>query len=438
MSGFLQIYFIEKVYGYAYPITFVAFIIGMVVMLSGGSMQTVSMRMRWFAEVCGVLVMAVVFASICYVILGDPKTNLVLFVVMLIYTLVSRDYKRMAKWLMVTVYFSTNLQVIILGSNLTGLLRQINFKWVGPEDGFDTTGVIVMIIILLIALFIRKFNVTDFPYHADRYAILIMLISVMGLVIYSMGYESDLSNGRLLILSTMFTTVELLAYYLFYVISKEQNDKVALMLLQQKSSSEREYFKLTQANQEEMRLLRHELKNYFGYASALLQQKRYEEALTMFEEVTEEVFGDTLVIDCGQDVINSVMNTVYHRCKSRGIHLNHHIVVPSQLGIRDSELYSLLMNLLENAMEGCSDVEKPVIDITIKVHGKQLLIRVTNPVSREIRYSRRLTLKTTKADSGFHGYGTKIIGIIASKNNGIVQYDIDSGAFKVDVMLSLG
>ena len=48
-----------------------------------------------------------------------------------------------------------------------------------------------------------------------------------------------------------------------------------------------------------------------------------------------------------------------------------------------------------------------------------------------------LKLRTEKPNAKAHGYGTKIIRMIAERHNGTVHFDVKNGVFSTDVMLEV-
>ena len=189
-----------------------------------------------------------------------------------------------------------------------------------------------------------------------------------------------------------------------------------------------------------MHEIRHEMKNHLAYIHILFEKgenERLEEYLKEVSRETENLFS---FVECGNDVINAVMNHMMTQAKAENITLEPQLIVPPVLPYPETELCSLLSNLVENALEAAekSGEKNPVVTVGIRPQQDYLFIHVTNPVNSKISNRRHLKLQTTKEDARMHGYGTKIIQNIAVKNQGSVRYDIENGRFVADVMLYLG
>lgn len=190
-------------------------------------------------------------------------------------------------------------------------------------------------------------------------------------------------------------------------------------------------------NYEEMHQIRHEVKNHIAYIRALSENGEYsklKEYLNVVTGETEELFR---FVECGNDVINAVMNHAIKQAKASGVEIESQIIVPPNLPYQETKLCSLLANLLDNAIEASvrSGTQHPVVCVGIRPQQDYLFLRVTNPVAES--GPGQPSLHTTKADKKLHGFGTKIIRRVAEQYQGSVKFAIKEGRFIVDVMLSL-
>lgn len=85
------------------------------------------------------------------------------------------------------------------------------------------------------------------------------------------------------------------------------------------------------------------------------------------------------------------------------------------------------------------DLEKREKEIVVRItqENRYLFIHVENPLPERKIKEDILRLQTTKANKRAHGYGTKIIGMIAEQHQGYVHYDVKEDKFVVDVMIAV-
>ena len=112
------------------------------------------------------------------------------------------------------------------------------------------------------------------------------------------------------------------------------------------------------------------------------------------------------------------------------------VLVPENLPISDDDLCTILLNLLDNAIEASSLEENPDIQIMMKCNGDYLVIRILNKTSSDI-LKENPSLSTTKEDKDFHGQGLNIVRNTVQKNNGIFRYVMEGDYFCVTVMIPL-
>ncbi len=79
-------------------------------------------------------------------------------------------------------------------------------------------------------------------------------------------------------------------------------------------------------------------------------------------------------IETGNEIVNQVINIKYATAHQLQIPLDMKILVPQQLNIPDHLLCSLMVNLLDNALEASQKVEKPQIILEMKMVKKVPLL----------------------------------------------------------------
>ena len=78
-----------------------------------------------------------------------------------------------------------------------------------------------------------------------------------------------------------------------------------------------------------------------------------------------------------------------------------------------------------------------MVEVGINQKNAALYICILNPVDEKLGRENLLSLKTTKKDKAFHGYGARIVDSIVQKYNGQINRSIENGKYRVDIMLDL-
>lgn len=104
--------------------------------------------------------------------------------------------------------------------------------------------------------------------------------------------------------------------------------------------------------------------------------------------------------------------------------------------LEDVDLYSLLGNLFDNAIEAAKEVEKEEREIKLmaKVSGNNLYLEIENPYVGNLRKKGGNYL-TTKENRKEHGLGLRIVENIVNRHSGEIRINDTDNNFKVKVLI---
>lgn len=142
-------------------------------------------------------------------------------------------------------------------------------------------------------------------------------------------------------------------------------------------------------------------------------------------------------VKTGNDALDIVLTEKSRYCLQRGIEFTCIADGEKMYFISSSNIYSLIGNILDNAIEAVESVkekEKRIIDLKIREEAGVLHIRAENYCEHEVKMKNGLPL-TTKKDESMHGFGVKSIQIIAEKYKGIANFFMRGNLFVLDVLL---
>lgn len=189
---------------------------------------------------------------------------------------------------------------------------------------------------------------------------------------------------------------------------------------------------------ENLRVLRHEVKNQYAYIKLLLERQDYKRAEEFFGEMSMRANPTFLHVNSGNRLVDDIVNLELSRATAAGVDVDSRIAVPPELPYEEIDLASLLMNLLDNAIEACDGVPagQKCVRLGILADQGSLIVSVSNPaVKAPVQEGGRL--RTTKGDTSLHGYGTGIVRKIAEKYDGVADFTFAEGVFTAKVMLAL-
>ena len=336
--------------------------------------------------------------------------------------------------------------VIISASMLGG---RCSFIVSGVTDNSAVIGTVRASFYLLMPLsaaFMRKKNFDDFQRVPNSCLLLvgILLVSELAFSVTETVIFTQTSAVNLIFVvafSCMLAT-NLVAVQALHTICLEQQRVNNLTTENQRYLAEREVTRMAETSLEDLRCIRHDLKNQYGYLQILMEQKRYDELHAYLQSLQNNLLPQLNLIDCGNRVVNTVMNMELGKFRSNGIPLEHRLVVPPVLPFGSDDVCSVLVNLLDNAREECCRLqekgeEQVRVRLEIHPHQSYLLICCSNTTDRTALQRKGSGLLSTKGEAKYHGYGTRIITKMAEKYNGCADFKLENGMFLAQVMLDM-
>lgn len=235
------------------------------------------------------------------------------------------------------------------------------------------------------------------------------------------------SFGLMLLLHGYNLLCCVLAIILAIELPRRRGAENDLKLIRQLNHSKREQYEASKANIELINMKCHDLKH---------------RALKLFGDKANDKdileIGDMIdIYDSAYSTENEALNVVLMEksliCKHKNINLSV-IADAAKLGfMRETDIYALFGNILDNAIEAVCKVESGrSIGINIKSANSFLIINAFNDFAGELKMSNGLP-QTTKADSKHHGYGLKSIRYIVDKYNGEMTISAKDSMFSLTI-----
>lgn len=190
-----------------------------------------------------------------------------------------------------------------------------------------------------------------------------------------------------------------------------------------------QYYEQLRSDQEETRAMFHDINKYMQAMRALVADGKETAAGQMIEE-TQKLF-DSLetVVDVGNSVVSVILNEYRVSAEEMNIRFQYDVSVPHNLGVTAVDLYVLLGNTLENAIEACCSLpeDQRYITLQLRTYHDILFYEVKNPFSED--YHKRVRGKK-------HGYGLKNVKRCVEKHNGHMNIRQDDGKFTLSLRLN--
>jgi len=191
-------------------------------------------------------------------------------------------------------------------------------------------------------------------------------------------------------------------------------------------------------SKETIDIINHKCHNLKHHIQAYRVASQDEKDNTLLEIEKAVMIYDT-VVKTDNEAVNIILTEKTLHCEAQKIRLAC-IVDSKDLGfISTIDVYAMLGNALDNAIECVEQYEDPlkrIISLNIHSENGFLIIRMDNYFEGNLDMEEGLPL-TTKKDKNYHGFGVKSIKLLVEKYNGTVLIDIIDKSFSLQIVIPL-
>jgi len=180
---------------------------------------------------------------------------------------------------------------------------------------------------------------------------------------------------------------------------------------------QQEYYDQLRVQQEETRALWHDISKYLRAS----QIDKSDEAL---QEVQQMLDSITQVVDVNNRVVSVILNEYFQVAKDAEVSIDLDVMVPTELFVTAADLYVLLGNTLDNAIEACAELPKEHrrISLKLKKHNSMLYYEISNPYDEKHLH---------RARGIYHGFGLRNVAKCVEKYRGKLDINASEGMFRV-------
>lgn len=224
---------------------------------------------------------------------------------------------------------------------------------------------------------------------------------------------------------------------LFYIIDKineffetKHNLDTAKELIELQKTT----YKNLYESQNEIRKIRHDLKNAMVGILHQLDNGKTQEATKHIKNTLNILDENLISTFSGNNIIDSLLDIKKKDAKKENIGLETNICFNENSSADPIDLAILLGNALDNAIEATKKEQNhpKIVSISIVYKQNNMLIVIKNPVDYKIDVT---NLESTKVDKKRHGFGILQIKHLAQKYNGDVFFECTNTQFKTSILL---
>lgn len=274
-------------------------------------------------------------------------------------------------------------------------------------------------------------------------SIILFLLPISStLIIYAILYSlAEYELGQVFLTLLLIGIVVLLfsniaVFWVYEFTLKTQSRNMELEYEKQKLKSAAEYYDLLNEQNENSRIVMHDIKRHLNSIKSISG----DDAVTEYIDDFIEDFSVNKSVDyCNNPMVNSIVNRYKSVCDRLGVKMNIDIRRADFGFMNQPDITALLDNLLENAVEAAENTENGFIDFSVFVRkNKYLSIQLTNSVKNIVAVKNNRIASSKKTDA-IHGTGLKSIQKVVKKYDGEInmRFNEDDMTFSSNVVFEI-
>lgn len=341
--------------------------------------------------------------------------------------------------------------VLVIFLCLIGMLSEVIVCFIGILCGIDIihmmedTEVVIMYTILSklvwfvevkIALLFLKKNKNIEIRNMDWLEVFIVPVSSLFVVMAMFMPFTDEYVWMKLIASILILIVNLFTFYNYNELQEKALYQAEWQFLTQQVENYAVQLQEMSKTWQQAREYRHDMKQKYLLIEFYLNRNEYEKIRELYQQSVETLAEEDNLSNTGNVSFDTIVNYKAAIAQKNNIKVKLDTMIPYDMKLEDVDLYSLLGNLFDNAIEaaGKVDIEEREIKLLAKMSGNNLYVEMENPYAGNLRKQGRNYL-TTKGDKNEHGLGLRIVENIINRHNGQMIVDDKDNYFKIKVLL---
>ncbi len=280
-----------------------------------------------------------------------------------------------------------------------------------------------IIVVLLSHLFAKQYNKehNTKPY----WFMIIMPISsiILFVVMRNIAITIDIPKTTYYIwafaaLLVLFSNI--IIYITFENSQKNATELSELKAIQQQEEIDKRYFEVIEQTNKEMQIFAHDIKNHL---IQIRNMEDNEKAKAYIDKIYPDIETFSSIGISQNKMLDLILSKYIKLCESKNISFSVDVKTANLSYIEDTDLSTLLNNVLDNAVEAAENSIKKEISLVLFAKSKSydVLIVSNSCDTPPLVIGEHLT--TTKANKKLHGIGLKSVEKIVNKHKGIYNWN---------------
>lgn len=341
-----------------------------------------------------------------------------------------------------TAFFQTAMMLIFmfLGEIVVtftmnmGLDKQ-SFLEITPQQSMIVT--IAGKLIYFCAVFIMKRVDKKKVISSERSSLMLAIIPIMTFICLIMVYPLKLDKRIFTAIYIIAITINIVTFSINELVLSKNRKIQILESEKYQNCVELEEYKTLNEKYEHSRIMNHDFREHLNVLKTLISED-IEKAQEYVGVIEKECTDSKIERYSDNNILNILLIQKKKECEENGIKMNITSTNPKLDFIDGIDTVAIFSNLINNAIEACSDSKRKEISVDLyTVNGAFSVAKVENYADKEPIVVEGM-LRSGKGDKNFHGIGIKSINNSLSKYDGKMSwsYDKAKGMFRTVISIN--
>lgn len=303
---------------------------------------------------------------------------------------------------------------LLLPLNIIYLFQALSFLFVGVLELLDQNPFLRFLFPwLLIAVFCSTLTLLYFYFFNDDSFSILYLASVF-LLLLSMNY-----------------------YQLRRFFREYQREVEEWQMLQLKNQLIMESLERQREQKLQVQVLLHEVDHQLAVLQIYLEQNKINKAKDYLTSLLAQSQGGSGLTYCANPLLDSLLGNSFSKAESLGVSVRCNIQLPEALKLPENDLCSLLLNLLDNALDACQSIpdgKSRWLRLDMRMEEPYLFVCCENARHGPLANENGVFL-STKHNRKNQGLGLGIVSNLVERHNGMLKISHSSNSFRVIALL---
>lgn len=261
------------------------------------------------------------------------------------------------------------------------------------------------------------------------------MVILVSFWIISSNYQLTAMLDIVITVSSVAVLLSIILTYIFYgKTTKELDELYKAQTQAERISTDIAYYAILDKQNDKLKTFVHDEKNHLTVIKSLADN---EEVSEYIDKIYGEIAHHSMFGNTKNKMLDLMINKYQYICETEKIEFYVSIKTANLLFIENSDLITMLGNLLDNAVESAKVSTERKIDLSInRVNGLDILT-CTNSCNTPPQSIGKI-LKTTKSDEGVHGLGVRSIKSVVRKYKGDFEWSYNENTQEFAVYIAFG